>query len=548
MLCGPIGNTVAQPSPSGGAAGAQLIQQNPLVADVAQRDPDGLWGLLRKLEILTTARRDGGTSRSASAPTAAEAAQIQANPALSLAYRNDPAATLALVRSTNEALRRAKIRDAQIPAKRLALVIGSNGDGTWGTLTTPRNDAHLIASALVGEGFELFEGHVLTDPDRQRLAQTIKAFSRAIGPETVAFFYYAGHGVQLNGRYFLVPIGAAIPRDADDYDRYFVALDDAVVRTIQQGNAQLNIVVIDACGDRSPLLSGRSVAYGPPRASKSSVPMNLSPHTDGTVIIYSTAPNDVARDSVGNAPNSPFASAFATAIGEPGLEVREVFDRVQDIVGRATDRQQQPWISYSGSSKFYFGTRIRPVVGRSDASDGDRPFHCPSPGSTVALAVAGGTVTGTYQVADQADPVLCRIVTSAGETKDLVYNFFDRRSLLDQASIRTAMDGLLSRQKDQAEFEVWTRAICPSIETWQRLGSEMIPIGNRYVRTFKFERTRRLSCSANFDQWIIWYDPTAGIFVRSMRKLPVFPAPLATDGVPGVGMPGVFNVISLGPS
>ena len=62
----------------------------------------------------------------------------------------------------------------------------------------------------------------------------------------------------------------------------------------------------------------------------------------------------MARDSVGNAPDSPFATAFASAIGEPGLEIRDVFDHVEAAVDRATDHQQQPWIAYSSIGPFYF--------------------------------------------------------------------------------------------------------------------------------------------------------------------------------------------------
>src|SRR5262245_31882397 len=128
LLGGQAAGLSAQPPPT---QTAHLIEQNQLVAEVARRDPDGLWSLVRELQILSTGRRDGGPARAGSVPSSAEAAQIEANPALRLAYRNDPAATLALLRSTNEALRRAELRDAAQPTRRVALIIGSSGDGTW---------------------------------------------------------------------------------------------------------------------------------------------------------------------------------------------------------------------------------------------------------------------------------------------------------------------------------------------------------------------------------------------------------------------------------
>lgn len=547
VICGPITRAPAQ-SDSKEPAGefSALLQQNRLIADVARDDPDGLWALVRKLQILTTARRDGGASRSGSTATPAEAAQIEENPALRRAHSKDPAATLALLRSTNEALRRAQLR--QMPARRVALVIGSGGDAAWGRLATARNDANLIATALSRQGFDLFEGRPLIDPDRRRLLQAIKNFSRTIGPETVAFIYYAGHGVQLNGRNFLVPVGAAMPRTSDDYERDLVPVDDALLRAVQQGDPRLNIVVLDACRDLPSPAPDRIDVQGRLRPRRGLAPMSAPPHTNGTVIIYSTEPNDVARDSVSDAPDSPFASAFAAAIEEPGLELREVFDRVQAAVDRATNHQQQPWISYSGIGKFYFGATVKPAPGMSIATVNDGPFHCPKAGSTIKLAIATGSVEGTYQAVDPADPVSCRIVTSAGEAKTLLDNFFDAKSLSGEEAIRKGMDGLLSKHKDRAEFEVATIGSLyrPDRETWKRLGTEILRIGNQFVRTVRFERVRQVMTNSSGYQdvgvWKLWYDPATGIFVRSE------PVPTTVPGLGNGGIPGSFQVMSLGPS
>ncbi|HTI83468.1 MAG TPA: caspase family protein [Acetobacteraceae bacterium] len=535
-------NATAQPTPvNSGSEAARLLEQNRLVADVARNDPDGLWALVSRLEILMRSARDGGTSRSGAPATRAELTEIDANPALARAYRNDRPGTLALLRATNEALHRAKLRAAPEAPQRLALVIGSNGDSNWGRLSTADSDATLIAGALSRQGFTIFGGNALIDPDRRRLLQAIHDFTGSIGPNTVALVYYAGHGAQLNGRNFMVPVGAAIPRSDGDYDRDLIAIDDVVLRRMQEANAHMNILVLDACRDHPPLPSRASASLG-------LAPMSAPAHMTGTLIMYSTEPNDVARDSEGQASDSPFASAFAAAISTPGLELRDVFGQVQVAVDRVTGHRQQPWVSYSAIPRFYFD----PVTGASHeplgVAAGEEQFHCPEPGSSITLADAGGVVKGTYGASDPTDTVLCRIVTTTGETQALLYNFYDPRFLLNQTPLRKAMADLLSNHVNQIEFQLtvqWGGAAGGPktfLERWKRLNEETLPLGQHLVRTIKFERDRE---GVNFysprTAWYVWYCPAAGVFVRSEPILKIQSNFASGD------LPGAFQATSFHP-
>jgi hypothetical protein len=539
MLSGPLWSATTQPAAPGTTE--EATQQNPFIDDVARNDPDGLRSLLRRLEVLTTGQRDSGPARSGSVPTAGEFVLIRTNPLLSRAYTNDPAATLALLRATSDALDRARHRESLEPHRRIALIIGNSGDSAWGILGTTRNDASLVANALTRQRFELFEGHTWLDLDRRNLLQVIHNFSRSITPDTVALVYYAGHGVRSNGRNFLVPANAAMPRNDDDYDRDLVAVDDILLRQMHQTSDRLSIIVLDACDDRPASLLAGTVRHGAQQTARGFAP--IGPHESGTIIIYSTGPDSVAHDSADNTADSPFARAFATAIDEPGLEIRDVFDRVETMVDRATNHRQQPWISYSAIGRFYFGAPAIPTVGLPSVAIDDGPFHCPVAGTTVALDLAGGTVTGSYEATDPADPVLCRL-TFASETKALLYNFFDARSLLGQTSIRAGMNDLLSKHLDQVEFELPYSFVSRSLEAWKRLGIEMLPIDGRYVRTVKFERTRRQVGFNNAGApvaWFVWYDPATSVFVKSERLAPSNVVP----SLGGDGMPGAFKVISL---
>jgi hypothetical protein len=545
MLSSPSGGAIAQSKPT--VVVKSATQQNPLIDDVARNDPDGLRALLQRLEILTTGQRDSGPARSGSTPTAQESAQIAANPLLSEAYTKDRAATLALLRTTNEELDRARRSEPTEQHRRIALVIGNSGDRTWGMLDTTGNDATLISNTLLRQGFEVFAGHPWLDLDRRQLLATIREFSRSITPGSVALIYYAGHGVRSGGRNFLVPANAAMPARDEDYDRDLVAIDDMLLRPMQQANGALTIIVLDACESRSV----PSSAAGRDAHWSASGIAPITPRGNGTIIISSTGPNDVALDRVGHATDSPFAIAFATAIGEPGLEIRDVFDRVEAMVDHATNHQQRPWIAYSAIGRFYFGAPARPPAYIPNIALDDGPFRCPTAGTTVTLDVPAGAVTGVYETTDSADPVLCRIVTTAGESKSLLYNFYDAGSVLSQTPIRKGMDDLLSKHADQVDFEMYHSFYSRVLETWKRIGMETLQIDGRYVRTVKFERTSRpLSGPPSYVasgsmgvygpvNWLVWYDPAAGVFVKSERQ-----TPNATAGL-GAGMSGAFRVISV---
>jgi hypothetical protein len=526
-VCSQAGSVLAQPvsaAPAGEAAA--LLQQNRLVEEVARDDPADLWSLVRKISLLVTNPRDGGAARTAARPTPAEASQIAENPALQLAYSRDPAATLALLRATNEELRQARLNASQDLPRRVALVIGSSGDEAWGKLATTQNDATLVAATLAREGFEISGGGAVIDPDKPHLLQAIGGFIHAIGPGTIALFYYAGHGVQNNGRNFIVPAGAAIPQSERDYDRSLVGVDSIVLGRMQQANASLSILVLDACRDHPSLLTrGAESSSGPRPLPRGLAAMGASSSHGDAVVIYSTSPNDIARDSVGGEPDSPFASAFAAAVGQGGLEIRDVFDKVATSVDQATHHQQQPWISYSTTAKFYFNPASPLKVFAAGMPMAALP-SCPKAGTPVTLVDAGQSVRGSYQTVDHADPALCSIVTAAGETRTLLFNLYDTASVIDVAPAEAALRDLLSGQKDKVNFDVRSNAGFPFAtfsETWTRIGQANLLVDNRYVQTIIFDRERQARYGTSWKRWRIWYSAGLGVVQQNV-------VPLGGDG------------------
>jgi uncharacterized caspase-like protein len=160
------------------------------------------------------------------------------------------------------------------------------------------------------------------------------------GPSATGLFFYAGHGVQVNGTNYLVPIGADINKAAD-VDIESVSAD-AVLQQMEFAGSRVNIVVLDACRN-NPLQRGlRSITRG-------LAPMDAA---QGTFIAYSTAPGSVAADGSGR--NSPYTQALAKTIVQPGVGIEEAFREVRADVMKATSDKQVPWDSSSLTAPFYF--------------------------------------------------------------------------------------------------------------------------------------------------------------------------------------------------
>lgn len=541
VLCVPYGLADAQSSPGGQVAELEpLLQQNRLIADVARADPDHLWSLVSKIGVLVTNPRASGPARSGAAPTPSELADIDANPALRLAFERDPAATLALVRAMHADLQRAHLQ-GQTQPRRVALVVGSRGGGAWGTLATTGNDAVLMADVLTRQGFEIAGGAALIDPDRAQLSKAVRQFSQMIGPETVAFFYYAGHGVQANGRNFIVPAKAAIPRAANEYDRDLIAVDDVVLRDMQQAGARLSIVVLDACRDH-PILPGQ-VAGG--SLGSGLAPMGAPASASGTIILYSTGPNSIASDGGTASEDSPFATALAAAIGEGG-EIRNVFDRVQVAVDRRTGHAQQPWISYSTGDKFYFDVASSWELADGATDDIGSP-PCPPRGTTVMLSMAGQRTLGTYQPGAASAPDVCAIKSPLGETH-LLYNLYDIDHIIDWSPVQAALKALLSGHKDKVDFEVQWKTKFPFPvfqETWTRLGRDTLVVDGQAIGATTLERDisgNSLGAYSAYGggprKWRIWFSPTRGVIKQ---------VELAPDEVRAASKQSDISVIAVEP-
>jgi hypothetical protein len=219
--------------------------------------------------------------------------------------------------------------------RRIALVIG-NGAYSSGPLKNPVNDATDMAAVLKKLGFIVT---LKKNARLQEMDEAIEELGNKLKRGGVGLFYYAGHGVQVNGANYLLPIGAKINKEADV--KYQAVDANRILDEMATANNGLNIVILDACRDNPFARSFRSASRG--LAIVSSAP-------SGTFISYSTSPGNVARD--GDRRNSPYAAALIKFMQKPGVTISDVFINVRTKLKKETG--QVPWELSSLEGEFYF--------------------------------------------------------------------------------------------------------------------------------------------------------------------------------------------------
>jgi len=234
--------------------------------------------------------------------------------------------------------------------KRVALVIGNSAYTAISPLDNPKNDADLMAATLRDVGFEVVSA---TDVDVRAMGRAVRDFGKALrlaGKDAVGLFYYAGHGVQVGGANYLLPVGSEIDTEADLRIDAFSA-SDVLAQMEEAGNA-LNLVILDACRNNPFQGKFRSGSRGLARIKAAS----------GALVAFAAAPGQVAAD--GAEANSPYTAALAVAMKEPGLAVEQMFKRVRVSVESQTGGAQTPWEESSLRGDFYFvpGSSLSPPV------------------------------------------------------------------------------------------------------------------------------------------------------------------------------------------
>ena len=234
---------------------------------------------------------------------------------------------------------------------RVALVIG-NASYKEAPLRNPINDARAMAASLKDLGFDVIS---VENASKAAMERAIVEFTGRLDENSSGLFYYAGHGVQVSGRNYMVPVDARIRSEREA--RIEAVGVNLVLDELEYAGNRLNVVILDACRNNpfKRRLRGASRGLAAIDAGR------------GTLIAYATSPGSVAQDGDGR--NGLYTEELLRALRVPGLEVEEVFKQVRVQVSRRTGHQQIPWESSSLTGQFIFN---RPSPTASTASSTEK--------------------------------------------------------------------------------------------------------------------------------------------------------------------------------
>jgi caspase domain-containing protein len=225
---------------------------------------------------------------------------------------------------------------------RLALVIGQSAYRSVPALPNPANDAKAVTQLLTDSGFEVSTAADLSQGQMREAVSEFAGKVAAKGADTVALVFYAGHGLQIDGENFLVPIDIDPKREAD-IPIQAVRLND-ILNTLTSVPSKMRILMLDACRN-NPFPELKTAGGG-------LAIVDAKVGAPGTFLSFSTSPGAVAEDGSGS--NSPYTNALLAAGKEQNIPIEETFKRVRLAVNKVTDGRQTPWDSSSLTEDFRF--------------------------------------------------------------------------------------------------------------------------------------------------------------------------------------------------
>jgi uncharacterized caspase-like protein len=245
--------------------------------------------------------------------------------------------------------------------KHVALVIGNSAYQHTSVLPNPKNDAEAIARMLRQIGFAEADVALKTDLGYQALREELRVFAGRTAGADVAIVYYAGHGIEVGGENYLVPVDAKL---ASDRDLDWEAVSLASVLNVLGDARKLKLVILDAC--RTNPLSDKMVLRAGVTRDVSRGLVRIEPKGD-LLVAYAAKAGTVALDGKGR--HSPYAEALLNHMATPGLDVFRMFGRVAEAVQEATDKRQEPWLyGRPGGETFALvpadGAAEKPFAGR----------------------------------------------------------------------------------------------------------------------------------------------------------------------------------------
>jgi uncharacterized caspase-like protein len=265
--------------------------------------------------------------------------------------------------------------EAALADKRVAFVVGNAAYKNVPQLPNPAIDAKTMVSTLRNVGFDVVEGINLT---RDKMSEKLIEFGRKSEGADVAVFYYAGHGIAVNGTNYLLPVDADLKSEMDVKLGAAINVDTTLEQTMQ--DAKVKLVFLDACRDNPFAAKIRSAkATRGVTVDSGLAAMNSG---EGTMIAFATGPGQTALDG-DKGSNSPFTRALVANITQPGVEIQQAMTKVRAQVNEETSKNQLPWGHTNLIGSVYLNQASLPAEGKADSAKADAPV-----GNTTAAAPA----------------------------------------------------------------------------------------------------------------------------------------------------------------
>jgi hypothetical protein len=218
--------------------------------------------------------------------------------------------------------------------KRVALVMGNSAYQNVNRLANPTNDSEAMSAILKKAGFDVVE--LKRDLNVSEMRRALRDFSDTVRDADVAIVYFAGHGIEIDGTNYVIPVDAVLERDIDAFDEA-IPLDR--ILTVIEPAKQLRLVILDACRDNpfnktmKRTIGSRAIGRGLAK---------VEPESPNTLIAFAAKAGSTASD--GDSKNSPFTAALVKYLPRPGLDLRKAFGYTRDDVLKATNNKQEPFI------------------------------------------------------------------------------------------------------------------------------------------------------------------------------------------------------------
>ncbi len=286
--------------------------------------------------------------------------------------------------------------------RRVALVIGNGAYKNVPQLPNPPRDATAISALLRSLGFEVVTG---TNLNRDGMGTSMSKFATAADGADVALFFYAGHGMSLEGKNYLLPIDANLKSEIDV--KLGGPIDVEVMLQQTMGTAKVKLVLLDACRD-NPFVAAISRSA---RSRSVTVASGLSEMKsgEGTLLAFATGPGQVALD--GDGKNSPFTRALLDNLAAPGMEIRLALTQVRAEVAELTKKQQLPWENTNLTGFFFMNPTAAgnaTTVGKPEANT-----------KTAALDPKQGAAAPTNATATDMELEFWRSVKNSNKPEEL---------------------------------------------------------------------------------------------------------------------------------